>query len=163
MAKKLCSRCGLPKNLNDFYLDYKSKRRRQSQCKMCHGEVVKAWQARNRDKVNALARRYGPGWRAKNKEKCAVYQKRAYVKRKFGLTLEAYERLMQQSTCDICGKKLGKSTRGKLDRRKCLDHCHKTKVVRGVLCNTCNIGLGYFQDSVGRLKAAIAYIEKPRS
>ena len=39
------------------------------------------------------------------------------------------------------------------------DHCHRSGVHRGWLCNTCNITLGASQDDPERLRALAAYLE----
>ena len=52
--------------------------------------------------------------------------------------------------CDLC------QTPAKLY----VDHCHKTGFVRGLLCPSCNTGLGQFKDSITTLKRAAAYLEK---
>ena len=41
-----------------------------------------------------------------------------------------------------------------------LDHNHKTGEVRGYLCESCNTGIGRFDDDVTILKRAITYLEE---
>jgi Recombination endonuclease VII len=64
-----------------------------------------------------------------------------------------------QYVCEICGRQVG------LVRDH--DHaCHRDKMCikcfRGFLCPPCNSGLGMFQDDPGLLRAAAAYLERPR-
>ena len=40
-----------------------------------------------------------------------------------------------------------------------VDHCHKSGKIRGVLCNRCNVALGWMDDSIARLNGAVAYLE----
>lgn len=56
----------------------------------------------------------------------------------------------QNGSCAICG-----TSKGTL----CVDHCHTTGKVRGMLCGACNKGIGMFYDNVLFLKNAIAYLE----
>lgn len=41
-----------------------------------------------------------------------------------------------------------------------VDHCHDSKVVRGILCIRCNAGLGHFRDDVELMKLAIEYLDE---
>jgi len=42
----------------------------------------------------------------------------------------------------------------------CVDHCHETDVIRGILCGNCNRGLGLFFDNPTKLASAIKYLQK---
>jgi hypothetical protein len=39
-----------------------------------------------------------------------------------------------------------------------VDHCHKTNIIRGMLCNYCNRGLGHFKDDPELLEFARIYL-----
>ena len=42
-----------------------------------------------------------------------------------------------------------------------LDHCHFSNQFRGYVCNSCNLGLGRFNDDAAILQKAIEYLQKP--
>lgn len=41
-----------------------------------------------------------------------------------------------------------------------IDHDHETRAVRGLLCRTCNIGLGYFRDDPELMTVALQYLKR---
>lgn len=64
--------------------------------------------------------------------------------------------------CEICGRKSDQDnpiTKGKTITL-CVDHCHDTSKIRGMLCKACNSGIGYLKDSTELLRKAILYLER---
>jgi len=43
-----------------------------------------------------------------------------------------------------------------------VDHLHGTKIVRGILCQSCNLMLGHARDDMDILFAAIGYLRATR-
>ena len=70
---------------------------------------------------------------------------------KYGLTEEAYAAMVvsQGGCCLICGSPVD---------RLHVDHDHSTGDVRGLLCQSCNHGLGNFKDRVDLLLRAADYL-----
>lgn len=77
------------------------------------------------------------------------------LKKEFNLTIEQYEKILQDQngSCAIC-KRTEPTGYGWH-----VDHCHSTLKVRGLLCSKCNQGLGLFEDKINSLKEAIKYLE----
>ena len=67
-----------------------------------------------------------------------------------------YTRLLaeQKGVCKICG-----ITAEENGKDFAVDHCHTTGKVRGLLCNNCNSGVGYFLDSIDTMNKAIEYLK----
>ncbi len=76
--------------------------------------------------------------------------------KKYGLTPQAFADILeaQGGRCAICrsDKPGGKG-------RFHVDHDHASGLVRGLLCNGCNVGLGHYGDDPARLRAAADYLE----
>lgn len=71
---------------------------------------------------------------------------------KYGITKEAFNEMLisQNRECAIC--------KCNIDDSSHIDHCHSSGNVRGLLCRSCNHGLGNFKDSVNNLSNAIKYL-----
>ena len=83
--------------------------------------------------------------------------------KKYGLTEYTFNELLkkQKNKCPICEKTFGSiNNDGEFKNRIYIDHCHKTKQVRGLLCPGCNTLLGYAKDSDIVLMKAIKYIKE---
>lgn len=86
--------------------------------------------------------------------KLSQEQWRYKLKFLYGITFEDYVQLFvnQGGRCAIC------LTPDPGRRRFHVDHCHKTNVVRGLLCSNCNTGLGKFKEDTTLLDRAVAYL-----
>lgn len=80
----------------------------------------------------------------------------------FNLSLLEWDKISsyQSNCCAICGKK------PKMGKNLSTDHCHKTGLVRGLLCNICNRLLGKIEnqwnkDVIQSLLKAINYLKEP--
>lgn len=114
-----------------------------------------AWRAKDREKYN----QYQSEWKSNNIDKVRRYKWKA----RFGITPEQYNELfiVQGGVCASCGKPESKK-HNKSNRVQMLsvDHDHVTDQVRGLLCQDCNIAIGYFHDDPCRLQKAITYLLK---
>lgn len=72
------------------------------------------------------------------------------LRHKYGIDLKTREKLAlaQNNKCAIC----------KQEKPLCVDHCHNTQKIRGLLCDTCNRGIGFLKDNVEILQNAIDYL-----
>lgn len=86
-----------------------------------------------------------------------TYIKNNYLKvfaKKYSTTEMSIKAILEKDKCDICGCKPNAI------KRHNIDHCHKTGSVRGLLCDSCNTGIGKFKDDTSLLANAIKYLEK---
>lgn len=118
-------------------------RRRQSL------EYMRLYTEENRDELNKKSRER----KAANPER----QRAAKLKERYGMTLEDYDTMLsnQAGGCAICASPVPKR---KGSTRLVVDHCHKTGVVRGLLCYRCNVGLGNFEDDPVLVLKALKYL-----
>lgn len=131
-----------------------------------YSESQKIYYQKNKDKISKRAKAYYEN----NKEAIKIYRAKWYkenkvktrvkqMKKKYGLTMEQYLKLLnrQLHCCAIC-KKLFPTV--VFDPDKNIDHDHKTGNVRGILCNKCNMGISLFDDNKIILMSAIDYLNK---
>lgn len=77
---------------------------------------------------------------------------------KYNITLEEYHQILvrQGGGCAIC-----KRPPSYFKRALAVDHDHGTRIVRGLLCWTCNSLLPANRNILDLLKAAVQYLESP--
>ena len=126
-----CVDCAAYKPMDDFSWTVKREGRRQSYCKKCAINRMKAWKKKYPDRSRLTELR----------------QKARY---RYGIELSEIRAIAksQDSRCAICNKK------GKLDT----DHDHEDKKIRGMLCRNCNLALGMFKDDRKQLDKASEYL-----
>ena len=131
ISKKKCTRCGhiFPASTKFFVIDRRGKDGLYSQCKECDKE-----------------------YRKRNKNKLRNEQLRI----KYGISNKIYNKWLkeQKNRCKICGININK-----LRRRLVVDHNHKTGENRGLICDSCNKGIGHFRDNPFILIKTINYLK----
>jgi hypothetical protein len=132
-------------------------------CRACKRVAKRAYEARNRDKVNAAARarrlraperskQIRREWYRENRDR-----HRSYNLGRYGITAAEYDALLaaQAGACACCG-----ATANRNGKRLFVDHDHETGAVRGVICHKCNAGIGALGDNVEGVRRALAYLER---
>ncbi len=116
-------------------------------------ENYNRWKERHPERLRAAIerRKSCPEKRLKDKT-----TKRRYRLAAFGTSPEEIVavREFQGGKCAIC-------TRSLADTREHVDHCHDSGRFRGLLCNKCNNGLGWFDEDPEMLRKAVSYLEQP--
>lgn len=138
----ICKRCDQPKGPEDFYPSD------PGWCKGCRYIYNKE----NRHKFRERDKAYAKEYRKLNPEKVKQTDRNCKLKKAYGITIEEFDSMLeaQGNRCKICRESSEKFH---------VDHDHKTGIVRGILCNLCNVGLGAFRDNVAYLENAIKYLE----
>jgi len=134
-GQKKCSKCGDMKDLSCFDKRVNRKSGIQSMCRHCRASYPK-------NKYPERIRNYD-------------------LLKTYGISSEDFENLLksQNNCCAICNINQYELK----DRKKkflCVDHCHESGNIRGLLCDKCNRGIGLLGDDVSNLKSAVNYLSK---
>ena len=161
MKVKVCSKCKKQKGCSEFYRHKAHKDGFSSWCKVCrkkdygdnivkHRKFALDTYYKHKDKYLANNRaRYNP-------EKAA----KKWLQYEHGITADEYNKLFQKQygCCAICG-----IHQSQLKRKLCVDHNHYSQRVRGLLCDSCNLGIGKLKSDemyISLLQNAIEYLIK---
>jgi hypothetical protein len=114
--------------------------------------TLREWHHANKNKKSKSFK----NWSEKNQQRIRGNR----LMRQYGLSNEDYIAMYesQLSLCAICNESQQGITKDGEERFLCVDHCHKTGKVRGLLCARCNAGLGQFQDNPEFLINASKYL-----
>jgi len=113
-------------------------------CKRCEKSLCSDKFIKNKSVIDGLN-----GW-------CKDCSKDSSLSHKYSITLSEYNDLLskQEYKCKIC---LTDNPGGK--GAFVVDHCHKSGVIRGLLCNHCNTGIGKLHDDAKLLLRAANYVQ----
>lgn len=95
---------------------------------------------------------------ARKRHENPAVARRAKLRSKYKLTDEELDALFDRAdgNCEACGRPFGDAQASK----PVIDHDHDTGQVRGVLCTTCNSGIGMLGDDPERLIRALEFLER---
>ncbi len=134
-------------------------------------ERMRRWREANREHIKS----YQKAWREQNAASVAEYQKeygKQYREREgvqesnrvrnlwknYRMTADEFNELWasQDGKCAIC--EIDLAPKGRTPNSVAVDHNHENGAVRGLLCRTCNVGIGYLNDDPDLLIAAAEYL-----
>ena len=141
LETRVCRVCGKEKNLVDeYYLSRKDPTLPSSYSYECKECTVKRTTEYNKNNSYGVRSRY--------------------LKRNYGVSLEDYERIIEEQNycCAIC-KTL--EAGGKFNKRFMID-LSPTGTVRGLLCKSCKDALILVSDSIHTLENMIQYLHKEK-
>ena len=126
-----CSKCGIVKDVSEFSKRPSRKRGYQYACKEC----MRGYRESRKEEV----KEYNSKYYGSNKDRLNSYMKFW----KYGITPQQFNLLFesQGGCCAICGRH-----QSEFKQSLCIDHCHITGTIRGLLCTDCNRGIGGLQD-----------------
>jgi hypothetical protein len=158
--KKLCTKCKSEKYVSEFHSDKQKKDGKYPICKECiksrcfepdytKFKICPSCKLKKSHKNFRRCKGRNDGLQIY----CKQCQDCNELSHRYGISKEQYLELIivQDNKCAICGKSPDK-------KRFAIDHDHETGIVRGLLCITCNVELGYFFDNKNLLLNAIQYL-----
>lgn len=135
-----------------------------------HREEVNAYKREvyRRDPEKVLAQ--NRSWKERNPGYMDFYNRHPKrredrLRRTHGITLEQYTEMWerQDGKCPICLRELPREFLSRDDWKSVpvrphVDHCHVTDVIRGLLCSTCNQGIGLLREDPEMFARAVTYL-----
>lgn len=146
---KTCKKCKEQKPEEDFHKNNKASDKMQSNCRVCQKEYCSHYRVDNAVRLSKVKS-------DKYKNLTAEQKRELKYLGRYGIGISKYNEMLenQNGVCAICANPPSGHK-----KRLCVDHCHETGTVRGLLCDACNVGLGRFKDDPELLVSAISYLE----
>lgn len=134
---KRCTVCGLIRAITFF-----GKRKQsgsyqyRSECNECRADKQK-----KRNQLMSL------------KQKSVIRDR--FLTKTYGISLDIYNDMFTKQSGKCLGCEIHQSL---LPKSLCVDHCHKSGKVRGLLCSNCNNAIGYVKENPNTLESLIKYL-----
>ncbi len=149
MDMKTCKKCNQTKTLDLFVKAKWCSDGVRNICKDCRNRCGRKHYQTNKEEYSKDSRALGlkkSYWPELSKDEALI----------------EYDKLLksQDHKCAICQKH-----ESSFKKPLFVDHCHKSKKVRGLLCRSCNLGIGFLKadSSTKLLESSISYIQKSQS
>jgi ferric-dicitrate binding protein FerR (iron transport regulator) len=128
----------------------------------------------DREATRAYHRAYYPKWRKRNQEKVRAWNRAwnaahpnelsaMHLKRRYGISGEDRQQMFdaQEGKCAVCGRSISLVVHGRNHPDMGhVDHDHRTGMVRGLVCRSCNTALAMVRDDPRVARAVACYLEK---
>lgn len=149
---KICTKCKVPKGLDEFGKKSSNKDGIRNYCKPCHALTSRISRENSPYKEENRLRH---NERIRNLPK--MTKRNIALKKKYNMSHDQYEKMLehQGGMCKICKIDIDKYHKEYFD----IDHCHSTGKVRGLLCHKCNMLLGLSGDNSALLADAAQYLK----
>ena len=86
------------------------------------------------------------------------------IQKKYGMSKDEWFWMYKEQgrECGMCSRELSINRNGSDPNSlsACIDHDHETNKIRGMLCNRCNVLLGFADDDVNLLQLGIIYLNE---
>lgn len=134
---KSCNRCNEVKPLEDFVKRSNRPTPYQAYCKVCHNKSM-----RSVDR--------------------SEYMRGYDLNKTYGISVDDFNQISesQNHQCAICKKTAKEKIKVGKKKYLCVDHCHDSGKVRGLLCDQCNRAIGLLKEDLQLFTNAIEYLSK---
>lgn len=138
-----CRECGARDSRDYYYANHEAEKKRR------RGRYALDPKFAESQRIASRRR-----WASLSAEEKRLYHRHFKLKSKYGISAEIFDEMVvkQRGLCKLCENP---PPRGKI---LSIDHLHGTKTVRGLLCNNCNVLVGFVEKNLAMLEKVLAHI-----
>ncbi len=163
---RICTKCKEFKIFSEFHKCKRASSGFRERCKCCTSIENKGWKKKNALKCKEDNAKWYLKNTDKHKQKRDVYwaskkdrMKDWRLQKTYKINISEYDALLnkQNMCCAICERH-----QTEFQRRLAVDHDHETGEIRGLLCHSCNTGIGSLKDDYRMLDKASQYLKRSK-